>query len=78
MSLELEKSIIPNKERVRLHRERRKNLGLKEIKVWVIDKDVPQVHESLRPFIRAADNLIHEDKGGKYPKYKLSSKKVAN
>lgn len=71
MSLELEKQAI-NKKRVKMHRERRKMLGLKEMKFWVREADAVKVLKAIKPFLMVADNLIYKGLGKKYPKYKLS------
>lgn len=68
-------SIFINRERVKSHRLRRKDAGLKEIKVWVQEDDIGKVYEVLRPFLHAAENVLHKVKGGRWPKYKLSKVK---
>jgi hypothetical protein len=59
------------KERVKRHRQRRKELGLREIKLWVREVDVRKIYERLRPFMYVVENLLHEANGGKWPKRKL-------
>lgn len=68
-------SMLANRKRVQSHRLRRKDAGLKEIKIWVQEHDVGKVYEALRPFLYAAENVLHEAKGGRWPKYKLPKMK---
>jgi hypothetical protein len=67
-------SEIVNRRRVKQHRQRRREAGLKEIKVWVMEKDIHKIFSVLHPFLKAADNVLHLAKGGRWPKYKISAK----
>lgn len=65
---------ISNRNCVRQHRVRRKNVGLKEIRVWVRESDVQRIFSLLHPFLKVANNILHSSDGGRWDKQKISAK----